>query len=266
MSRQVHLLNVGIHNITMTELLESLRGGGVVFTPNVDHVMKLQRDRDFYSVYQQADYRVCDSQILMYVSRFLGIPLREKISGADLLPAFCKYYQQDENVKIFLLGAAPGVAQQAQELINTKVGREMVVGTYSPSFGFEKNEAENQKIVKMINASGATVLAIGVGAPKQEKWITRYKQRLKHVKIYLAVGAAIDFEAENIKRSPQWVSEVGFEWLYRLACEPQRLWKRYVGDALPFFWLVFKQRLQIYTNPWAKLKSSKPNLPAIPDS
>jgi exopolysaccharide biosynthesis WecB/TagA/CpsF family protein len=257
--RQVNLLNVTINNITMIELLENLRIGGVVFTPNVDHMMKLQKNQDFYLVYQEADYRVCDSKVLMYISSFLKTPIQEKISGSDLFPAFYNYYQHDDKIKIFLLGAEADVVKIAQEKINSKVGRDIIVAAHSPSFGFEKKEEECQEIVKLINFSDATVLAIGVGAPKQEMWIAKYRKQLNNVKVFLAIGATIGFEAGNIKRSPKWMSEVGLEWLYRLLSEPQRLWKRYLLDAIPFLWLIVKQRFQLYENPWSPVKRHKGN-------
>ena len=117
-AKRVNILNVQIDNISTQELLEKLRVGGVVFTPNVDHLVKLQEDSDFFKVYQEADYRVCDSQLIMYASRFLGQPIQEKLSGSDLFPAFYNRYSQDENVKIFLLGGMPGVAEQASRNIN----------------------------------------------------------------------------------------------------------------------------------------------------
>lgn len=245
-NNQVNILNVSLHNFSKVELLEKLKDGGFVITPNVDHLMKLQKDPDFYQVYQDADYRVCDSKILMYAAKFIGHPIKEKLSGSDLFPAFYEYYKNDENVKIFLLGAAEGVAHKAQENINARVGREMVIGAYSPSFGFEKNEEECDYIIDLINQSGATVLAIGVGAPKQEKWIAKYKNRLTNIKVFLAIGATIDFEAGNIERSPKWMSELGIEWLHRLMSEPQRLAKRYLVEDMPFFWLLLQQKLNRY--------------------
>ncbi|MEA5595378.1 WecB/TagA/CpsF family glycosyltransferase [Rivularia sp. UHCC 0363] len=256
---QVQLLNVNIHNVAMSDLLNNLRDGGLVVTPNVDHLMKLQRDPDFYGVYQEAEYRVCDSKILMYVSHFLGTPIREKISGSDLFPAFYTYYKNDESIKIFLLGAADGIAEIAQKNINSKVGRNIIVDTYSPPFGFEKDGEECQKILNMINSSNATVLAIGVGAPKQEIWVAKHRKHLHKIEIFLAIGATINFEAGNIKRCPKWMSEVGLEWLYRLSSEPKRLWKRYIMDALPFLYLIFKQRLKLYKNPWSKVKRNRTN-------
>lgn len=262
--KKVNLLNVSLHNITMIELLEKLRLGGVVFTTNVDHLMKLQKHQEFYDVYQNADYRVCDSKILIYASHFLGTPIYEKISGSDLFPAFYKYYKYDQDIKIFLLGSEAQIVKAAQQKINYKMGRKIIVAAHSPSFGFEKNEEECQKIVDMINRSGANVLAIGVGAPKQELWIAKYKNQLNHVRTFLAIGATINFEAGVIKRSPQWVSEIGLEWLYRLLSEPKRLWKRYLFDAIPFFSLLVKQKLQLYKNPWQADNQTKvPHIPSL---
>lgn len=245
----VNLLHLPVHNLSQQELLAKLKYGGLVFTPNLDHLNKLQVDPDFYQVYRTATYRVCDSQILMYASQILGQPLQEKISGSDLLPSFCEYYQNDPEITIFLLGGMPGVAEEAQKHINQKAGREMVVGTYCPPYGFETDEAECEKIIEMINDSRATTLAVGLGAPKQEFWIARYKLRLDRVRIFLAVGAALDFEAGARSRCPQWMSQMGLEWSYRLALEPKRLWKRYIIDDFPVIWQLLQQKFNRYKVP-----------------
>lgn len=249
MSR-VNILNVAIDNLTQLEFLEKCNSG-IVVTPNVDHLMKLQSDRGFFDAYNSATYRLCDSKILFYVARLLGSPVKEKISGSDLFPAFYDYHKNNEDIKIFLLGAREGVALEAQKKINSKVGRQIIVGAHSPSFGFEKDEEECLKIIELINQSGATVLAVGVGAPKQEIFICKYKDKLPNIKIFLAIGATIDFEAGNIKRAPKWISEVGMEWLYRLLAEPRRLWKRYLVHGPSFFWLVFKQKFNLYVDPFS---------------
>ncbi len=254
---RIKLLNLEIDNWSKNELLNNLKSG-VIFTPNVDHLIKLQRDPEFLQAYNISDFKVCDSQILMYASKFLGTPIKEKISGSDLLPAFCKYHKNNQEIKIFLLGAAEGVACRAQEKINNKIGRMIVVNTYSPPFGFDKDEAECEKIVEMINNSDATVLVIGLGAPKQEKWLYKYKDKFKSIKIFMALGATIDFEAGNVKRAPRWMSEIGLEWLFRLFCEPKRLWKRYLLDDIPFIFLILKQKLSLYMN-----KDSKGNKPTL---
>jgi N-acetylglucosaminyldiphosphoundecaprenol N-acetyl-beta-D-mannosaminyltransferase len=246
---RINILNIPIDSIGMSQLLDELKQGGVVFTPNVDHLMKLQKDREFYQVYQDADYRVCDSQLIMYASRFLGQPIREKVSGSDLFPAFYQRYSSDESVKIFLLGGETGVAATARQRINVKVGRNMVVDSYSPPWGFENDPGECAKIINLVNSSGANVLAVGVGAPKQEKWIIQYRSSLTAIKTFFAIGATIDFEAGNLRRAPGWMSSAGLEWLYRLVSEPGRLWKRYLVEDLGFFALIFRQKLQMNPSP-----------------
>lgn len=246
---KVKILNIELDNLSQAEMLAQLQEG-VVFTPNVDHLMRLQWDRAFFDVYQEATYKVCDSKIVLYAAAFLGTPLKEKLSGSDFFPAFYTYHRDNPDIRIFLLGAAEGVAQQAQANINAKVGREIIVGAHSPSFGFEKNAAECERLIDLVNQSGATVLAVGVGAPKQEMFIHTYRHRMPQIKIFLAIGATIDFEAGNVKRSPKWMSEIGLEWLYRLLAEPQRLWKRYLVDNPPFLWLILKQKLHRYRDPF----------------
>lgn len=239
---QVEILNIPIDNLSVSDFLDQLQKG-VVFTPNVDHLMKLQKDLEFVRAYSEADFRVCDSQVLMFASKFLGKPLKAKISGSDLFPMFCEHHRHNDHIKIFLMGGAEGIAHQAQRRINDRIGREIIVEAHSPSFGFEKDEAECERILEMIRQSSANVLVVGVGAPKQEKWIAKYKNQLPNIDIFLAVGAAIDFEAGNKPRAPELVSKLGLEWLYRLASEPNRLWKRYLLDDLPFLWLIVKERL-----------------------
>jgi len=249
LSKRIEILDVGIDNLAIDEFLNAL-SRGVVFTPNVDHLMRLREDREFVEAYDAADFRVCDSQILMYASKFLGTPIKAKISGSDLFPLFCEHHRDNPNIKIFLLGGAEGVPQTAQRRINERVGRHIVVASHSPSYGFEQDEAECQRILDMIRSSSANVLIVGVGAPKQEKWIAKYHKQLPNIDIFMGVGAAIDFEAGHKSRAPKWVSEIGLEWLYRLLLEPRRLWKRYLLQDLPFLGLLLKQKLKLMSNGW----------------
>jgi exopolysaccharide biosynthesis WecB/TagA/CpsF family protein len=240
---KIKLVNVLIDNVSLPELLENLKTG-VLFTPNVDHIIKLQKNPAFSEAYQIADYIICDSKILLLASKFLGTPIKEKISGSDFFPAFYEFHKNNDNITIFLLGAKEGVAREAQQKINAKVGRNMIVGSYSPPLGFEQDPEESAKIIDIVQKSGATVLAVGVGAPKQENWIYQHRDKLPNIKIFLAIGATIDFEAGHKPRAPKWMSNAGLEWLYRLLSEPQRLWKRYLIDSLPFLWLVLQQKLR----------------------
>ena len=242
MTDTVNILGVTLTNLSRPELFAELNDG-VFFSPNVDVIMKLRADPEFHALFHQAEFRICDSQIVQLGSKFLGTPIKEKISGSDFLGEYCAYHAQNEAVRIFLLGAGPGVALEAQRRINARIGRDIVIGAHSPSFGFEKREEECAALAQLVNQSGATSLAVGVGAPKQEKFIMRYKAQMPNVRVFMAVGATIDFEAGNVPRAPVWMSNTGLEWAYRLYREPKRLWRRYLVDDLPFFWLLLKQKL-----------------------
>lgn len=244
------ILNVEIENISREELLNQLRKG-VLITPNVDHLVKLQKDREFYDVYQKAEWVICDSKILYFLSKLLKNPLPEAIPGSSFFTAYYQYHKDDPDCRIFLLGAAEGIAEKAKENINSKVGREIVVGAHSPSYGFEKNEAECEELIRIVNESGANVVLVGVGAPKQEKWIMKYRDRMPGVDIFMALGATIDFEAGTLKRAPKIWQKCGMEWLYRVIKEPKRLFKRYFVDDIKFFYYFTKQLLGIYRNPFA---------------
>ncbi|MCL1612474.1 WecB/TagA/CpsF family glycosyltransferase [Phocaeicola plebeius] len=242
-------LNTNIQVITQHELLKELKKG-VVITPNVDHLVKLQKDKEFYEVYKKAEWVICDSKILYMLSKLLKTPLPEAIPGSSFFTAFYEYHQNDPNCKIFLLGAAEGIAIKAMERINQKVGRNIVVGAHSPSYGFEKKPEECEKLVHIINESGANVLLVGVGAPKQEKWIMKYRNEMPGIDIFMGLGATIDFEAGTLKRAPIFWQKIGMEWLYRCLKEPKRLFKRYFVDDMQFFYYFTKQLLGIYKNPF----------------
>lgn len=243
------ILNVEIDNLSQEELLTQLKHG-VLVTPNVDQMVKMQRDREFYDITSQTEWVVCDSKILYLCSKLLSSPLPEAIPGSSFFSAFYEYHKDDPECKIFLLGAMDGVAQKAMKRINEKMGREMVVGAYSPSYGFEKKQEENEHIYRIINESGANVVLVGVGCPKQEKWIDKHKAQMPAVDIWMALGATIDFEAGNVKRAPMFWRKIYMEWFYRFLQEPRRMYKRYFVDDPIFFWYFLKQLLGTYKNPF----------------
>ena len=242
------LLNIYIDNLSEQELLDSFINQ-VLLTVNIDVMMHLQKNPAFYNtvIENRKDIIIVnDSQVIRILVKLLWKYNIHKISGSDFFPAFCQYHAENEKIRIFLLGAGPGVAEKAAFIINKRIGRMIIVGTYSPPFGFERDPKEGDLIIEMINKSDATVVTVGLGAPKQELWIFSNKSRLPNVKIMMAVGATIDFEAGQKKRAPKWVSSLGLEWLHRLTTEPGRLAKRYLVDDLPFLWLILKQRIGMY--------------------
>ena len=170
----IRLLNVRIDNYCVQELLEKL-DKGVLVTPNVDDIMKHQRDEEFHRMADQAEFSVCDSKVVMLAAKLRGLPLKETIPGSSFFPQYCDYHAKDENIKIFLLGAKAGVGLKAMDRINTRIGRKIIVGAYSPPFGFENDEQECEKILTILNESSANVVLVGIGNPKQTKWIFKYR-------------------------------------------------------------------------------------------
>ena len=232
---------------TQEELLEELRQG-VVVTPNIDHLVKLQKDRELYELYKQTEWVICDSRLLYFFTKLLPTPLPEAIPGSSFFPAFYMRHKDNMDCRIFLLGGIGDVAKKAMDNINKKVGRRIVVGAFSPSYGFDKKPEENHQIVQMIRESGANVVPVCVGCPKQEKWIYA---------IWMALGATIDFEAGNVKRAPEIWQKLYLEWFYRFCKEPQRLFKRYFIDDMKFFWYFGKQLLGLYINPFRDVDDEK---------
>lgn len=238
----INILKAKILPITQDELLKSLKEG-ILFTPNVDHLMIMERDKEFEDCYNSADWVICDSQILYYFSKLLPRRIPEAIPGSSFFSAFYNYHRNDVNCKIFILGARNGVAEIAKEKINKKLNRDIVVGAFSPSSEIENNIEENKSIYNKINESGANVVVVGLGAPKQEKWIMHHRHNMPNVKIWMALGATIDFEAGIKKRAPKFIRKIGMEWLFRFLCEPKRLFERYFMRDISFIHLFVKRHI-----------------------
>lgn len=243
MSR-IKFLNTEVDNLTMEESINEIeklvnkKNPSYVVTPNVDHIVKLEHDEEFKKVYKEADLILTDGMPLIWISKLKKTPIKEKVSGSDLFPKVCEMAAK-KGYKVFLLGAAEGIAAKAAENLKNKYEGLNIVGTYSPSYGFEKNDEEIEKIIEMINQAKPDILAVGLGAPKQEKFLYKYRKIL-NVPISLAIGASIDFEAGNIDRAPKWMQKSGLEWFYRLCKEPKRMYKRYLVDDLKIIKLALK--------------------------
>ena len=194
----------------------------------------------FRDIYSNADLVFVDGMPLIWISKIFKKPIKEKISGSDLFPELCKL-ANEKGYTMFLFGAKEGVAKKAAENLQKKYTNLKIVGTHSPSYGFEKNDEEVEQVIRIINDANPDILVVGLGAPKQEKFIYKYKDRLD-VRISFGLGATIDFEAGNIKRAPKWMQRIGLEWFYRLCQEPKRLFKRYIVDAFEIIRIIIKYR------------------------
>lgn len=246
---RLKFMNTEVDNLTMQEALQEIdlliakANNSYVVTPNVDHIVQIENGGEICKAYQEADLILTDGKPLIWISRWYGTPIKEKISGSDLFPLLCKLAAR-KGYTMFLLGAAEGVADKAAENLRSKYSGLQIVGTYSPPYGFEKNNEEVNKIIKLIKTAKPHILIVGLGCPKQELFIYHYRDKLQ-VPISLGLGASIDFEAGKVKRAPRWMSENGLEWLFRMFGDPKRLVKRYLVDDVAIFKLAWKYRKRI---------------------
>ena len=240
---RIKFMNTEIDNLTMKETLDEIdklilkNDKSYVVTPNVDHIVMLETDVELKNIYRDASLILADGKPLLWISKWYKTPIKEKISGSDLFPLLCEMAAK-KGYSMFFLGAAEGVAAKAAENLKKKYNGLKIVGTYSPPYGFEKDEIESEKIIDMVKEANPHILILGLGSPKQEKFIYKYRNRL-NIPISLGLGASFDFEAGNIKRAPKWMSNHGLEWLFRITQEPKRLIKRYGNDLkkiIPILW------------------------------
>lgn len=243
---RMKFMNTEIDNITMEEALDAMddlirqKKNAYVVTPNVDHLVQLERGGPLCDVYKEADLILTDGKPLIWISKWYGTPIKEKISGSDLFPRLCEMAAK-KGYTMFFLGAMEGIAAKAAENLQARFPGLQVTGTYSPPYGFEKDEVESAHIRDMIHAAAPDILIVGLGCPKQELFIYHHRKELG-VPLSLGLGASLDFEAGNIKRAPAWMANHGFEWVYRITQDPKRLAKRYLIDDRKIIGMAFKYK------------------------
>ena len=243
---RMKFMNTEIDNLTMQETLQAIEQlihenkSAYVVTPNVDHIVQLENDKELQDAYANASLILTDGKPLLWIAKWYGTPIKEKLSGSDLFPILCEMAAK-KGYKMFFLGAAEGVAAKAAENLMNKFKGLQVVGTYSPPYGFEKNKEQLEKIKTMIKAFKPDILIVGLGCPKQEKFMYHHCKELG-VSISFGLGASFDFEAGNVKRAPKWMANHGLEWLFRITQDPKRMAKRYLVDDRKILRLVIKYR------------------------
>jgi len=229
----VHILNVPIHAISTAEALVQVREFmddahvHQIATANPEFVMTAQKDESFLRVLEEADLVLADGVGLLLAGRWLKQPFPERVAGSDIVYLLAEMAAQ-ENWRLFLLGAAPGVAEEAAILLEKRYPGLLISGTYAGS----PEPAENDFIVQQVNESQTDMLFVAYGAPRQDKWIARNKHTLNTVKVAVGIGGSLDFITGRSVRAPRWIQRLGLEWLHRLFQEPWR-WRRML--ALPSF-------------------------------
>jgi len=234
---------IKIDNITLEEVIEKVKElikkgkTSYIVTPNAAHIVLLQKDKEFRKVYENAELVLCDGQPIIWISKIFGEPLKERITGVDLLFSLLQLSSK-EKYGVYLLGAKEGIIKRTVENLQKKFPELRIVGYHNGYF------IDDEKMIKEINERSPDILFIGMGFPKQEKWIFKYIKNLD-IKIAVCIGGVFDIVAGKTKRAPVWMQKIGMEWFFRLIQEPKRLWKRYlIGNTL-FLWLVFKEFIKI---------------------
>ena len=198
---RMKFMNTEIDNLTMQETLQAIdqliqeNKSVYVVTPNVDHIVQLETNKELQAVYKNSTIILPDGKPLLWIANWYGTPIKEKISGSDLFPLLCDMAAK-KGYKMFFLGAAEGVAAKAAENLMNRFKGLQVVGTYSPPIGFEKNPVEMDKIKSMIKEANPHILIVGLGCPKQEKFMYHHCKELG-VPISFGLGASLDFEAST---------------------------------------------------------------------
>lgn len=243
---RVKFMNTFIDNVTMDEAIQHIefciknKTIGQVITPNVDQIVRIEWDEYFRKICDSCELLLVDGHPLLWTAKFYGRPFKEKICGSDLVPKLCEISAQ-KGYSVFLLGAAPGVAQTAADNLQKLYPDLRVAGVYSPPIGFEKDKNELDKINDILRKSKADLLFVGMGVPKQDIFIYENKEKYE-IPMSFSIGGTIDFIAGVQKRAPMWIRRIGFEWFYRLINDPKRMFKRYVIDDSAFFRLIWKYR------------------------
>lgn len=243
---RVRLFDIGFDPVGLAQasarVLEwaKQRDSRVVVTPNVDHVVKVAEQPELLPVYDQADLVLADGQPLIWAARLLGAGLPERVAGSDLFPRLLSDARALTELRVFILGGLPGVAERAASNIEQAHPWVRVVGCHAPPFGFEVRHSDNERAVQAVASADADIVLIGLGAPKQEIWAHRERRRLG-CGVALCLGATVDFMAGTIPRAPGWMRRTGLEWLFRVAGEPRRLGGRYAKDAWLFPQLVARE-------------------------
>jgi len=256
--RRVQVGPVLVDRVTFTEALDAVtdlverRRGGTVFTPNVDHVVMASEDDRFRCAYAGVDLSLADGMPVVWASRALGAPLPERVAGSDLCAPLMRR-AAEKGWRVYLFGGGRGSAKRAASRLRAAYPDLKIVGTASPRVDMSEPAAQRRAALDAISAVAPDLVLVGLGAPKQELWIHESAAALAPA-VLLGIGASIDFLAGNAHRAPEWMSTAGLEWLYRLAREPRRLWRRYLVRDPRFLGILLAQIVR--TRAWTSERPS----------
>lgn len=257
-NKRVRIMDVPFDAITMEQTLGRI--GGMIAsrrphylaTANVDFLVQARHDAVLHRILNEAHLVVCDGTPLVWLSRLLGLPLPERVAGSDLVPKLLTK-SEAKGWSVFFLGGQDEVLEKALGNVREKHPKLRIAGAYSPPFA-PFDQMDHEGICTRIKEAKPDVLLVSLGCPKQEKWIAQ-NYAAAGVPVSIGVGATIDFLAGTMKRAPRWMQVIGLEWVFRLAQEPRRLFKRYATDLVVFA-IVAMRELALSLKPGKKFQQA----------
>jgi|SRR5699024_302727 len=245
MAERKSFLNIGVDNLSMEETLEMVEKTieqdqqlhhTVV---NAGKIVALQTDTELRKSVNEADVINADGQAVVWASRFLKKPLKERVAGIDLFVNLLEWAHQKGHT-IYLLGAKPEVVQTLVDQLSEKYSESLIAGYHH---GYFKQE-EEKELVQKIAESGARLLFVAMTSPKKENFLYRHRETLQKVNFIMGVGGSFDVLSGKTKRAPVWMQKAGLEWFYRFLQEPKRMWKRYLIGNTKFVCLVLREKMK----------------------
>lgn len=240
---RLKFLNTEIDNLSMDETLHLVENT-IDNNKQIHHVVvnaakivSMQKDLQLRQSVNESDLINADGQAVVWASKILKKPLKERVAGIDLMQKLTEL-AHNKNYKIFFLGAKEDIVKSVRDKYQKQYSEHIIAGYRN---GYFKKEDE-AKIANQISESGANILFVAISSPKKENFLYNNKKLLKNVNFIMGVGGSFDVVAGKVKRAPVWMQKSGLEWFYRLAQEPKRMWKRYLIGNAQFIYLVMKEK------------------------
>ena len=246
MSNRAQFLNTTVDNLTMQETLsmvqETIENESQLHhvVVNAGKIVAMQKDLQLRRSVNESDLINADGQAVVWASKILGKPLKERVAGIDLMNNLIELAHKNR-YKVFFFGAKEEIVKTVVNKISKSYSPEIVAGYRNGYF----DKKEEQRIATEIANSGANILFVAISSPTKENFLYNNREVLKKVNFVMGVGGSFDVVAGKVKRAPFWMQKSGLEWFYRLAQEPRRMWKRYVIGNAKFVYLVIKEKLSI---------------------
>jgi N-acetylglucosaminyldiphosphoundecaprenol N-acetyl-beta-D-mannosaminyltransferase len=235
----IEIFNTRICNLSKEEVIVGIQDSiisnkkEIIFTPNVDHIVKISKDDDFASAYKCSTIIVTDGMPLFWASRLVGKPIIQRIPGVDLFVQLLSI-AENNSYPVYFLGSTDLVLEALLNTVRQNYPKLIVVGQHNGFFN------DDNEVINTINSAKPTLLFIGMGGGKQEKWVAKFKDKLSPP-IQICIGGSYEVICGNKKRAPRFIQKIGFEWLYRLLQDPQHLWKRYLVEDIYFFNIIINE-------------------------